>query len=125
MGRTSVDRGIGAHIPRREDFRLLTGKGQYAADMNAQGQLYAYALRCFHAHARLKSIDTAAAKKAPGVVLVLTGADYAADGLKGIPHGAMTVKPEDHTVPCFGQADGDGHAELVREGAEEWRRLSQ
>ncbi len=101
-----VNKGIGAHIPRREDFRLLTGKGQYADDMRADGQVYAYALRAYHAHARLKSIDITEAKKAPGVVLVLTGADYAADGLKGIPHGAMTVKPEDHTVPCFTQADG-------------------
>ena len=106
MWRKTVDKGIGAHIPRREDFRLLTGAGKYADDMRAEGQLYAYALRAYHAHARLTRIDTTEAKKVPGVVLVLTGADYAADGLKGIPHGAMTVKPEDHTVPCFGQADG-------------------
>ena len=102
-----MDKGIGAHVPRREDFRLLTGAGQYADDQRAEGQFYAYALRAYHAHARLKSMDVAAAKSAPGVVLVLTGADYAADGLKGIPHGAMTVKPEDHTVPCFAQADGN------------------
>ena len=101
-----MDKGIGAHIPRREDFRLLTGTGQYADDMRAEAQVYGYALRAYHAHARLNSIDVNEAKKAPGVIAVLTGADYAADGLKGIPHGAMTVKPEDYKVPCFGQADG-------------------
>ncbi len=98
--------GIGAHLPRREDQRLLTGTGSYADDVRAEGQLRAYALRAYHGHARVRGIDVSAAKKAAGVVAVLTGADYAADGLKGIPHGAMTVKPEDHTVPCFGRADG-------------------
>ncbi len=98
--------GIGAHLPRREDQRLLTGKGSYADDVRLQGELRAYALRCPYGHARVRSIDVSAAKQAPGVAAVLTGADYAADGLKGIPHAAMTVKPEDHTVPCFGRADG-------------------
>ena len=101
-----VNTGIGAHLPRKEDKRLLTGTGQYADDIRLEGQVYACALRAFHAHARLRSIDVAAAKKAPGVLAVLTGADYAADGLKGIPHGAMTVKPEDHTKPAFTRADG-------------------
>jgi aerobic carbon-monoxide dehydrogenase large subunit len=105
-GRKPVNTGIGAHLPRREDERLLTGKGTYGDDVRLEGQVHACALRAYHAHARLRSIDTTAAKQAPGVLAVLTGADYAADGLKGIPHSAMTVKPEDHTVPCFGRADG-------------------
>lgn len=98
--------GIGAHLPRREDQRLLTGSGSFADDVAAPGQVYGYALRSVHAHARIRRLEIDAAKKAPGVLLVLTGADYAADGLKGIVHGAMTVKPEDHTVPCFTRADG-------------------
>ena len=101
-----MDTGIGAHLPRREDQRLLTGKGNYSDDNNMPGQVYGYALRCMHGHARVKRADTAAAKKAPGVLAVLTGEDYAADGLKGIPHGAMSVKPEDWRVPCFTQKDG-------------------
>ena len=101
-----MDTGIGAHLPRREDQRLLTGAGKYADDMNAPGQVYGYALRCMRAHARIRSVDIEAAKKAPGVLAVLTGADYVAEGLKGIAHGAMSVKPEDWRVPCFTQADG-------------------
>ena len=105
-GGKQLNTGIGAHLPRREDQRLLTGKGNYADDIHLEGELRAYALRAYHAHARIQRIDVTEARKAPGVVAVLTGADYAADGLKGIPHGAMTVKPEDHTVPCFGKSDG-------------------
>ncbi|MCC6472163.1 MAG: xanthine dehydrogenase family protein molybdopterin-binding subunit [Burkholderiales bacterium] len=101
-----MNTGIGAHLPRREDHRLLTGRGCYADDLRAQGQVHGYALRADHAHARLKRIDVARAREAPGVLAVLTGEDYAADGLKGIPHGAMTVKPEDWKAPCFGRRDG-------------------
>jgi carbon-monoxide dehydrogenase large subunit len=101
-----VDTGIGAHLVRREDQRLLTGAGCYADDVSLAGQLHGYAVRSIHAHARLRGLDLEAAKKAPGVVHVFTGAEYAADGLKGIPHGAVSVKPEDHRVPCFTKADG-------------------
>ena len=101
-----MDTGIGAHLPRREDQRLLTGAGSYADDVNLSGQVYGYALRSIHAHARIRALNIDAAKKAPGVLIVLTGADYAAEGLKGIPHGAVSVKPEDHRVPCFGYLDG-------------------
>jgi aerobic carbon-monoxide dehydrogenase large subunit len=62
---------------RREDFRLLTGQGRYAADWNLPGQLYACFLRSDRAHAEIVSIDTRAAGAAPGVVAVLTGADTA------------------------------------------------
>ena len=98
--------GIGAHLTRREDRRLLTGAGSYADDFSAPGQVYGYALRSVHAHARIRSIDVVAAKRAPGVLAVLTGADYAAEGLKGIVHAGMSKKPEDHRVPCFTRADG-------------------
>ena len=105
-GETMTDTGIGAHLPRREDKRLLTGTGSYSDDANMPGQVYGHALRSMHAHARVRSVEVEAARKAPGVLAVLTGADYAADGLKGIPHGAMSVKPEDWKVPCFTRADG-------------------
>ena len=98
--------GIGVHLPRREDHRLLSGAGSYADDVVVPGQVYGYALRSVHAHARIRGLDIEAAKIAPGVLAVLTGADYAAEGLKGIPHGGMSLKPEDHRVPCFTKADG-------------------
>jgi len=98
--------GIGARLLRREDRRLLTGAGSYADDVSMPDQVYGYALRSVHAHARIRSVRIESAKRSPGVLTVLTGEDYAAEGLKGIPHGGMSLKPEDHRVPCFTRADG-------------------
>ncbi len=64
--------GIGASVRRKEDRRFLTGKGTYTDDINRPGQLQAYLLRSPHAHAKIGTIDTAAAKVAPGVVAVFT-----------------------------------------------------
>lgn len=82
-----TETGIGASVKRKEDFRFLTGRGRYVDDMNRPGQAYAVFVRSPHAHANVKSVDTANAVGAPGVVAVLTGADVAADGLGGIPCG--------------------------------------
>jgi aerobic carbon-monoxide dehydrogenase large subunit len=68
-------RSIGARIPRNEDPRLLRGLGCFVDDVNPPGMLRAAALRSAHAHARIVSIDTAAARRLPGVHLVLTAAD--------------------------------------------------
>ncbi len=68
-------RVFGSGIKRREDPRLLTGTARYTADITLPGQLYAAILRSPHGHARIKKIDTAAAKAAPGVVAAFTGAD--------------------------------------------------
>ena len=62
---------------RREDDRLLTGKGRYTADWNLPGQLYGHFLRSDHAHAEIVSIETRTALENPGVVAVLTGKDVA------------------------------------------------
>ncbi|MFC7689274.1 xanthine dehydrogenase family protein molybdopterin-binding subunit [Paeniroseomonas aquatica] len=70
---------------RKEDVRLLTGRGTYTDDINAPGQAHAYVLRSPHAHARIVAIDVAAAQAAPGVVAVLTGRDAAADGIGHFP----------------------------------------
>src|SRR5690242_355741 len=77
--------GIGAAVRRTEDKRFLTGKGRYTDDINLPGQAYVYILRSPHAHAKIKGIDTAKAKKAPGVVAIYTGADTAKLG--GLPCG--------------------------------------
>src|SRR5476649_1319026 len=84
--RPMVDGGIGAALPRFEDARLLQGQGQYSDDFNHENQARAFVLRSPHPHARIVSIDTDVARKMPGVLLVLTGADVAAEGLKPIPH---------------------------------------
>ena len=84
--------GIGQPVPRSEDPRFLTGRGQYVDDINLPRQTHAAFLYSPHAHANIKSIDASAAKNAPGVLLVLTGADVEADGLGALPTKLM---PED------------------------------
>jgi aerobic carbon-monoxide dehydrogenase large subunit len=73
--------GIGQAVTRFEDRRLLLGGGRYLDDVNLPGQLAAVVVRSVHAHARIRAIDVEAARKAPGVVAVFTGADLARDGL--------------------------------------------
>ena len=70
---------------RREDFRLVSGKGQYTADWNLDGQAHASFLRSDHAHAEIASIDTSAALAVPGVLAVLTGEDVVKAGFKTPP----------------------------------------
>ncbi len=72
---------IGDPIQREEDLRLLTGKGRYLDDVNSLNQARAHVLRSPFAHAEIRSIDTEAAKQAPGVLAVLTGDDLAERGL--------------------------------------------
>ncbi len=81
--------GVGQAIRRVEDQRFLTGMGQYTDDVNVAGQVYLYVLRSPHAHADLRKIDTGAAKGAPGVHAVLTGADLDAMGIGPIPCEAI------------------------------------
>jgi len=78
---------IGAPVRRKEDYRFLTGNGQYTDDVTLPHQSYGYFLRSPHAHARIRSIDTSAALAMPGVVAVLTGDDMAADKVGGLPCG--------------------------------------
>lgn len=73
--------GIGQAVPRKEDPRFLTGRGRYVDDIELARMSYGYVVRSPHANARIRLIDVAAAKAAPGVLAVLTGADYKADGL--------------------------------------------
>ena len=77
--------GIGAPLPRLEDPRLLTGLGRYADDEVRPDLLRGYVLRSPVAHARIRSIDVSGALEVPGLVAVLTGEDYAADGLGLMP----------------------------------------
>ena len=80
--------GIGQPVLRKEDHRLVTGAGNYTSDVFLPGQLYAAIVRSPHAHARIKGIDTAAARSAPGVVEVLTGKELETDGIGTIPSSA-------------------------------------
>jgi carbon-monoxide dehydrogenase large subunit len=88
--------GIGQPVRRVEDPRFLTGRGCFVADIERPRQAYAAFLFSPHAHARIRGIDTAAAAAMPGVLAVLTGADWAQDGLGTLDPEMM---PEDMGGP--------------------------
>ena len=80
---------IGQPLRRKEDFRLVTGKGRFSDDFNIDGQTYAVMVRSPHPHARIRHVETDRAKGMPGVLAVLGGADCRADNLQPIPHSAV------------------------------------
>src|SRR3979490_3120302 len=85
--------GIGASGGRKEDRRFITGKGRYVDDIKLVGMTHAHFVRSPHAHAKVKSIDTAAAMKMPGVVGVLTGKEIVDDKVGNLICGwALTSK---------------------------------
>jgi carbon-monoxide dehydrogenase large subunit len=98
-------RFIGQPLPRTEDARLLTGRGQFSDDFCLPGQTYAAIVRSPHAHARIVRIDTASAKKMPGVLGVFTGADCQADKLGAIPHDPLPKTRYDMKLHGPGGAD--------------------
>jgi aerobic carbon-monoxide dehydrogenase large subunit len=77
--------GIGQAVPRFEDPRLVRGGGRYVDDIVLPGMAFGYVLRSPHAHARISAIDTDKARAAPGVLAVLTGADWVASGWGDLP----------------------------------------
>ncbi len=79
--------GIGQAMIRREDQRLLFGTGRYVDDVAVENEAFIAFVRSPHAHAGIVSVDAAEAKKMPGGVAVLTGADLKADGIGPLPDG--------------------------------------
>jgi len=115
---------IGARIPRKEDYRFLTGAGQYTDDVTLPGQTYAVFVRSPHAHAKIQSIQTSKAKAAKGVLAVYTGEDVAAAKLGGLPCGwlitdvnGQPMKEPPHPVLAQGKVRyvGDHVAIVVAE----------
>ena len=92
---------IGKPMRRVEDQRLLTGQGRYTDDVSLAGQAHAAFVRSPHAHARIGKIDTSAARAAPGVIAVFTGADVVAEGLASVPFVRLHKRPDgsDITAP--------------------------
>ena len=74
---------------RREDTRLVTGRGRYTDDYGFDNQVMAHFVRSDRAHAKILRIDTERARAAPGVIDVLTGDDLVATGWKGLPSSAF------------------------------------
>src|SRR2546430_4623147 len=77
--------GIGQPMRRHEDLRLITGRGRYTDDIILPRMTHAFVLRSPVAHAHIKRIDVAAARRMPGVLFVATGEDVRADGLGNVP----------------------------------------
>jgi carbon-monoxide dehydrogenase large subunit len=116
--------GIGASVRRKEDYRFLTGDGNYTDDVQIAGQTYACFLRSPHAHAKIRSIDQTEALKSPGVIGIFTGEDLAADKVGGLPCGwlitdvnGQPMKEPPHPLLCQGKARyvGDAVALVIAE----------
>ena len=112
---------FGTSIRRREDPQLITGKGKFTDDLTLPGMLHASIVRSPHAHARINSIDIAAAAAAPGVVAVYTGQDIAASDVGGVvPVGWLlpNLKTPAHPILAVDTVRyvGDGVAVVVAEG---------
>jgi carbon-monoxide dehydrogenase large subunit len=104
----SAPQGFGRPLRRREDERLLTGRGCFSDDFALPGQAHARFVRSPHAHARIRRIDAGAARDVPGVIALLTGAEAAADGLRPIPHRPVPTNPNEYPL-----AGRDGSAVFI------------
>jgi carbon-monoxide dehydrogenase large subunit len=85
---------IGESVLRKEDYRFLTGAGQYTDDITLPRMAHAVFVRSPHAHALVKSVNTSAARSAPGVIGVLEGKDVANDKINGLPCGWLITSTD-------------------------------
>ncbi len=108
----AVSTMIGAKIHRREDPRLVSGHGRFVDDMTRPGMVHMVVVRSPVAHAKIKSIDPTAAKKAPGVVGVYTYADFKDQIAGGLPVSASFVAEKKQVPNQFPIA----HDEVVYQG---------
>ena len=101
--------GIGQAVKRFEDGRLVRGGGRFHDDVNLPGQVHAVVVRSIHAHARIRSLDISEALRAPGVLAVFTGEDFARAGLGATRTTLARTRPDGS--PMFAPA----HPVLVRD----------
>ena len=125
---------IGTSLLRKEDYRYLTGGGQYTDDIELAAQSHAVFVRSPHAHARIRSIDVSAAQAAPGVLGVFTGDDVAADKIGGLPCGWLItstdgtpMKEPAHPILAQGKVRyvGDHVAMVVAETVEQAKNAAE
>jgi carbon-monoxide dehydrogenase large subunit len=90
-----TNRYIGSPVKRVEDFRFVTGRGEYVDDVVRQGQLHAVIVRSPVAHGRIREIRTEAARAIPGVRVVITAADLGSP----VPTVAIRLQPMPSLVP--------------------------
>lgn len=111
MRTAAADSGwIGKRVRRKEDPRLLTGRGSFVGDVKVKGMLHAVFVHSPYAHARIRSIDVSAALDLPGVVDVITGAEIK-EHIPPVPNNL--APPYDTTLRDYGIA-----AEKVKYAAE-------
>src|SRR3990172_3578081 len=125
MGAT---RFIGQAIKRKEDYRFLTGAGNYTDDIVLPHQTHACFVRSPHAHARIRAIRKDQALKAPGVIAIYTGDDIAAAKMGGLPCGwlitgvnGQPMKEPPHPVLAQGKVRyvGDHVAVVIAESPQQ------
>jgi carbon-monoxide dehydrogenase large subunit len=109
-GEVAGTKYFGRSVRRREDRRLLLGRGRFVADLRLPGQLEMMVVRSIHAHARIRSIDVSRAATLPGVVAVLTYADIAGQ-VRKMP--AFDTLPD--SKPAFQSVLADGKVRYVGE----------
>ncbi len=125
---------IGESLLRKEDYRFLTGAGQYTDDIVLANMRQAVFVRSPHAHARIISIDKSAALAAPGVVGVFDGEDVAADKIGGLPCGwlitdtqGQPMKEPPHPILAHGKVRyvGDHVVMVVAETLEQAKNAAE
>ena len=125
---------IGESLRRKEDYRFLTGAGQYTDDVQMANMTHAYFVRSPHAHAHIKSIDIKAALAAFGVIGIFDGKDVAGDSINGLPCGwlitdtsGQPMKEPAHPILAQGKVRyvGDHVAMVVAETLEQARNAAE
>jgi aerobic carbon-monoxide dehydrogenase large subunit len=125
---------IGESLRRKEDYRFLTGAGQYTDDIVLANMAQCFFVRSPHAHAKIRSIDKTAALAAPGVIGILDGQDVAADKVNGLPCGWLItstngepMKEPPHPILAFEKVRyvGDHVAMVVAETYEQARNAAE
>ena len=124
---------IGEAVRRKEDYRFLTGAGNYTDDITLANQAYAVFVRSPHAHAGVKSVDSSLAQKMPGVVGIFTGKDIEGK-MGGLPCGWLINNPDGtpmkeplHPILAINKARyvGDQVAMVVAETLEQARNAAE
>jgi carbon-monoxide dehydrogenase large subunit len=113
---------IGRSLPRREDLRLIQGQGRYTDDNIVPNALHAAFVRSPYAHADIRRIDFTRALARDGVVAVLTGADYFADGGGDLDHKAVPADNFKAGTPAFSEESGQIVRIVGRDGRAGARR---
>ena len=125
---------IGESVRRKEDYRFLTGAGQYTDDIVLANMAQCYFVRSPHAHAKIRSINKTAALAAPGVIGILDGQDVAADKINGLPCGwlitstdGQPMKEPPHPILALDKVRyvGDHVAMVVAETLEQARNAAE